>query len=155
MILFLITWERTTLFWTQRADIILESIFLQVLSFTCTCCFFFSRHALYTSSLIILWCLLHCSPALHQWCPGCNLQHSDLWDNCPLEASSRWKKSHSLCSCSSSIPSALVFHFSLLYWCGITHCSACYISDMSEEELPVKCTGTDGSSLFPHAIVIW
>lgn len=120
----------------------------QVLSFTCICCFFFSRHAMHTRSAVVLRCLLNCSSALYQCCLGCNLQHCGLWNNFPVAAGTRQKKSHSFYSCSSSISSPLVLHISLLHRCGITYRSACFISYVHKEELSIECSGKGYSCWF-------
>lgn len=127
---------------------------LQVLSFTCPCCFFVSRHVLCTGSFIVFSCLFNCNSPLCQWCVGSNLQRTCVWDNHPLETHSWWTKSNSLCSCSSIVPPPLVFHFSLLHGCGISYRSACHVSCLSEEEIPVQCVGKAFGSSFSHMSLV-
>lgn len=116
-------------------------VFVQVLCFTCPCCLSVSRVILYASGLIIFRNLFHSNFALHQWCFGCNLQHSCVWYNHPPIPRSQWQESNSSSSCLSFVSPSLVLHLSLLYWHSIASCSTCLLPYESQEELSIQCIG--------------
>lgn len=63
---------------------------LQVLSFTCPCCFIVSRDVLHKRCLLSFWCVLHCDPSIHKWRLGHSMQYSCIWDTQALETSPWW-----------------------------------------------------------------